>query len=86
MVVDLMIMSRAQATWRQYIAWFGVFEEWAAVMAVDITTASPERLRSTLCRALALMWHGAGYAASTLELFATATTSVLKDQGRADLP
>ena len=32
--VDLMILSRQDTTWKQYAAWFGVFEEFCEAMQV----------------------------------------------------
>ena len=61
---DLMVLSRSATTWAQYAGWYGVFEEWADIMKVDIGEASLSVLRGVLGRALVAMWHGGGYAAS----------------------
>ena len=82
MMADLMVLSRAESTWQQYSAWYGVFEEWAGIMGVCHRTAELWQLRAVLGRALTIMWHGGGYAASTLELFATAVAATIDDEGR----
>ena len=85
MMSDLMVLSRSATTWAQYAGWYGVFEEWADIMQVDIGEASMSVLRGVLGRALVAMWHGGGYAASTLELFATAVAATLDDAGRGKI-
>ena len=82
MMADLMIISRAESTWKAYAGWYGVFEEWCDIMQVQVESATIEELRAVLGRALTIMWHGGGYAASTLELFATAVAATLADAGR----
>ena len=82
MMADLMVISRAESTWKAYAGWYGVFEEWCDIMQVQVESATIEELRAVLGRALPIMWHGGGYAASTLELFATAVAATLADAGR----
>ena len=85
MTRDLLVISRAEATWKAYAAWWRVFVEWGCIMHVDVETASLERLTLVFQRALTLMWYGAEYATGTLEMFATAVASRIKEEGRGDI-
>ena len=81
---DLMILSRADSTWKTYAAWYEVFVEFCSVMGVD-PLGRLEDLHSALLRSATLLWLGAGYAASTIELYVTAVVSTVKDRGQGCL-
>ena len=81
---DLMILSRADATWKAYAAWYEVFTEFCAVMGVHPDAPMPDLL-SVMLRSVTVLWLGAGYAASTIELYVTAVASTLKDRGQGNL-
>ena len=82
MSMDLMILSRAENTWKMYAAWWGVFEEWAAVMGITWMEQPDIKLMQTvLHRSLVLMWYGANYATKTLELYVTAVAAHIRDKG-----
>ena len=36
LAIDLMMLSRAESTWKQYAAWYSLFEEWGSIMGVDV--------------------------------------------------
>ena len=79
--VDLMILSRQDTTWKQYAAWFGVFEEFCDSMQVRWKEAEVHTLSATLVRTLAVLFEVGGYAPATLELYVTAVSSSLSDRG-----
>ena len=79
--VDLMILSRQDTTWKQYAAWFGVFEEFCEAMQVRWREAEVHTLSATLVRTLAVLFVEGGYAPKTLELYVTAVSSSLADRG-----
>ena len=79
--VDLMILSRQDTTWKQYAAWFGVFEEFCEAMQVRWSEAEVHTLSATLVRTLAVLFVEGGYAPKTLELYVTAVSSSLADRG-----
>ena len=60
LAVDLMMLSRAESTWKQYAAWYALFEEWGSIMGVDVEAASVslEMLSKVLIRSL--VWLGGG--------------------------
>ena len=60
LAVDLMMLSRAESTWKQYAAWYALFEEWGSIMGVDVEAASVslEMLSRVLIRSLVMMWLG----------------------------
>ena len=68
LAVDLMLLSRAESTLKQYAAWYALFGEWGTggIMGVDVEAASVslEMLCRVLIRSLVVMWLGGGYAAS----------------------
>lgn len=82
---DLMILSRAENTWKMYAAWWTVFVEWGNIMQVDVAVAMIEQLQDVLYRSLVMMWYGANYAAKTLELYTTAVSSRVRDEGRGEI-
>ena len=55
-----MMLSRAESTWKQYAAWYALFEEWGSIMGVDVEAASVslEMLSRVLIRSLVMMWLG----------------------------
>ena len=79
--VDLMILSRQDTTWKQYAAWFGVFEEFCDSMQVRWKEAEVHTLSATLVRTLAVLFEVGGYAPATLELYVTAVSPSLSDRG-----
>ena len=82
---DLMVLSREGATWRQYAAWFGVFEEFCQLMGVCPQLADMHVLCGVLVRSLGVLFEGGGYAAKSLELYVTAVSSTLRDLGKGDV-
>jgi len=85
LVVDLMIISRQATTWKQYRAWFEVFEEFATILKVDLENADIEVLRGVLVRSLVVLFYEGGYAPKTLEIYTTAVASMLKDRQKGDI-
>ena len=87
LAVDLMMLSRAESTWKQYAAWYSLFEEWGSIMGVDVAAASVslEMLSRVLIRSLVMMWLGGGYAASTMEIYTTAVVTRVRDRGLGEL-
>ena len=83
LALDLMVMSRAENTWKQYAAWYSLFVEWGEIMGVDVDDASAGiiTLSKVLIRSLVLMWLGGGYAASTLQIYTTAVVTRVRDRG-----
>ena len=83
---DLMVMSRAENTWRQYATWWGVFQEWMTVLKVPQEPRPPlEVLQRVMYLSLTLMWYGADYAAKTLELYLSAVAQRVRDEGLGEL-
>ena len=78
--LDLMILSRQDSTWRQYAAWFGVYEEFCDIMGVQWWTADIKVLSSVLVRSLAVLYEHEAYSPKTLELYITAVSSSLMDR------
>jgi len=60
--VDLMMLSRAESTWKQYAAWYMLFIDWGFIMGVDVEGCeiSLEVLSRVLIRSLVMMWYGGG--------------------------
>ena len=60
--VDLMMLSRAESTWKQYAAWYMLFIDWGFIMGVDVEDCeiSLEVLSRVLIRSLVMMWYGGG--------------------------
>ena len=87
LAVDLMMLSRAESTWKQYAAWYALFVEWGSIMGVDVEAASVslEMLSRVLIRSLVMMWLGGGYAASTMEIYTTAVVTRVRDRGLGEL-
>ena len=87
LAVDLMMLSRAESTWKQYAAWYALFVEWGSIMGVDVEAASVslEMLSRVLIRSLVMMWLGGGYAASTMEIYTTAVVTRVRDKGLGEL-
>ena len=85
--VDLMMLSRAESTWKQYAAWYALFIEWGLIMGVDVEDCEMtlEVLSRVLIRSLVMMWYGGGYAASTMEIYTTAVVTRVRDRGLGDL-
>ena len=78
--MDLMILSRQYSTWRQYAAWFGVYEEFCEIMDVQWWNADIRVLSSVLVRSLAVLYEHGSYSPKTLELYVTAVSSSLNDR------
>jgi len=87
LALDLMVMSRAENTWKQYAAWYSLFVEWGEIMGVDVDDDSVGiiTLSKILIRSLVLMWLGGGYAASTLQIYTTAVVTRVRDRGLGEL-
>ena len=85
--VDLMMLSRAESTWKQYAAWYMLFIDWGFIMGVDVEGCeiSLEVLSRVLIRSLVMMWYGGGYAASTMEIYTTAVVTRVHDRGLGNL-
>ena len=85
--VDLMMLSRAESTWKQYAAWYALFIEWGLIMGVDVEDCEMtlEVLSRVLIRSLVMMWYGGGYAASTMEIYTTAVVTRVRDRGLGNL-
>lgn len=81
LAMDLMVMSRAESTWRQYAAWFGVFEEFRSIMECSGEDVTMAQLCGVLVRSLAILFYTGKYVPKTLELYVTAISSTLQDMG-----
>ena len=65
-VRDLKVISRADATWRSYSLWQGLYGDWCVVLGVEFPWGDVHEIRMVWERALAVMWLREGYGAKTL--------------------
>ena len=87
LALDLMMLSRAESTWKQYAAWYALYVEWGLIMEVNVEDkdVTLEVLSKVLIRSLVMMWLGGGYAASTMEIYATSVVTRVRDRGLGEL-
>ena len=82
---DLKIMSRADATWKSYAMYQGLYEDWCVVFGVYTPWGDIKEVQRVVERSLVMMWLFGNYAAKTLQQYATAVSSRVREMKLGNL-